>query len=251
MSRTISVVVAAFAAERWLAECVESVQRQELPPGWRLELLVGVDGCAATAAAARKLDRRHLTVLQMSENNGPYVTFNTVMQMASGELIGRFDADDVMLPGYLARNIENLAEVEWSTTWSIFTDAELQPTSHILAAERLDLDGGKCRTTAHGQFVIRRRVWEALGGFRPWRCAADTDLLQRAAAFGFAIGTVEEFLYYRRTHPGSLTADPATGHLSELRRGYREFLLAHESVYASSPESLWVEPVTAEVFVVG
>ncbi len=244
----LSILVAAYRAEKWLAECIQSIQSQCLPDGWCYELLVGVDGCEATEKVAAQFDQTNVKLFSMTRNVGTYVTFNTLMQYATGELICRFDADDVMRDQYLARQINELEQgTDMTMTWSIYTDAELTPTSHVDAHPNYHPPWGLNRRGTEGQFIIRRTVWDRLGAFRPWRCAADSDFLERVKYAGFNVGVVEEFLYYRRTHPNSLIAHPKTNFSSELRTRLEKVRANLVLEYQRSTANLKVEPILGRI----
>lgn len=246
--KKLSILVAAYQAEKWLAECITSIQDQHLPDGWCCEVLVGVDGCEATEKVARQFDQEGIKVVSMAKNFGTYVTFNTLMQYATGQLICRFDADDVMRDGYLAKQINELERgVDMTMTWSIYTDAELTPTDHVDAHPNYHPPGGLNRRGTEGQFMIQRAVWDRLGGFRAWRCAADSDFLARIRHSGLSIKVVEDFLYYRRTHPDSLIAHPETSFGSALRTRLEKVRANLVMEYQRSTASLKIEPVVGQV----
>lgn len=247
--KTLSVLIAAYKAERWLEQCIQSVQAQRLPAGVALEILVGVDGCASSLAVAKRLVAGNMKVFYSPENNGPFVTFNTLMRFASGEWICRFDADDVMHPDFLAEQLRRLGgDVNMTLTWSIFTDECLQPTSIILAHDDYRPARGEHRRGGEGCFVLERQVWGRLGGFRPWRCGADTDFRDRVIASGLNISVVEKFLSYRRVHENSLTAHPATNFESDLRKRYIDQLDVHRLAYRKADAEYKIEPVYAEIY---
>jgi hypothetical protein len=53
----LSVFVAARAAARWLPDSLQSISRQVLPEGWRLQIRIrlGIDACEDTLAFAKGL----------------------------------------------------------------------------------------------------------------------------------------------------------------------------------------------------
>lgn len=232
--KTISVLIAAFDARRWLGDSLDAVFAQTLPPGWCLQVLLGIDGCADTLDYIRTADYPDLLPVYLRRNRGTYVTFNTLMRYAHGDLIARFDADDVMREGYLAAHIDALQQgADLSMSWSIYTDEHLRPTSHIPALPDYHPENGERRMGTDGQFVTKRAVWQRLGGFRPWPCTADSEFVIRAQAAGFHTIVLEEFLYLRRTHARSLTTAPATNYQSDTRTRMRDLTLAYRDEYMS------------------
>lgn len=246
--KLLSVLVAAYRADRWLPECLASIAKQKLPADCNIEVLIGVDGCDATRVQALACKTDYTRVITMRANNGTYITFNTLMEHAKGDYISRFDADDVMRPGYLLAQLERLkAGADMTMTWSTYTDVHLKPTDYVISHKNYHPKGGLRRGGSEGQFMIKRTVWEALGGFYPWPCAADTDFRDRAKIAGFNVDIVERFLYYRRTHHDSLTAHPTTNFESPIRkkleRKREQLVLAYEA--AKIP--IKISPVTAAI----
>lgn len=243
--KTLSVLIAAFNAEDWLADCIDSIETQQLPTGWQLQILLGVDGCRSTLQAAHQLKNKALTIVSLAENHGTYVTFNTLMKYAKGQLICRFDADDVMLPGYFKAQIEHLQHnSDMTMTWSIYTDEKLQPTSILPALKNYKPEGGRHPYGTEGQFIIKRSVWDSLGGFQPWRCSADTEFRDRVKVLGGNISVVEDYLYYRRSHANSLTAHPDTRFGSEHRN---EIFARIDEYNKQHDRALKIEPICGEV----
>lgn len=247
----ISVLIAAFKAERWLEDSLRSINTQNLPKGWKVEILIGVDACDATLQKAKGFTDKHCRVIDMAENCGTYVTFNTLMNYAHGQFICRFDADDVMLPGYLQKHIACLEQgTDMAMSWSIYTDPELKPTSHVMAHTHYHPKDGLNRRGSEGQFVIKRPVWETLGGFQPWVCAADTDFKERVISSNRRIHVIEDFLYYRRTHPDSLTAHPKTNFQSKLRERIDAKAARLAAEYKTSKSAIKIPAITGEVNVI-
>ncbi len=240
---TVSVLIAAFDARRWLGDSLDAVFAQSLPPGWRLQVLLGIDGCTDTLDYIEHAHYPGLQTVYLQRNRGTYVTFNTLMQYAMGDLIARFDADDVMKQDYLAAHITALQDgADLSMSWSIYTDEHLQPTSIVPALPDYRPENGERRKGTDGQFVAKRAVWQRLGGFRPWPCTADSEFVIRAEAAGFHTVVLEEFLYLRRTHAKSLTTDPATNYQSDTRARMRDLTLAYREEYLSGLRSVEVIP---------
>lgn len=242
---TISVLIAAFAARRWLGDSLDAVFAQRLPPGWRLQVLLGIDGCPDTLDYIKTAPYPGLLTLYLRRNRGTYVTFNTLMPYAQGDLIARFDADDVMRDGYLAAHIDALQNgADLSMSWSIYTDEHLHPTCIVPALPDYRPENGERRMGTDGQFVTKRAVWQRLGGFRPWPCTADSEFVIRAQAAGFRTIVLEEFLYLRRTHSTSLTTAPATNYQSDTRARMRDLTLAYRTEYQSGTRPVDVVPET-------
>ncbi len=244
--KTISILIAAYQAQEYVQDCLNSVFSQQLPNGWKMQVLLGIDGCDDTLKATETISYPDLGIVYLQKNHGTYITFNTLMAYATGELICRFDADDVMQPDYLRAHILSIGpDVDMAMSWSIYTDVNLQATSHVMAHEFYHPANGLNRRAAEGQFVIKREVWQRLGGFRAWRCSADTDFLNRIQTAGFKPCTIEQFLYLRRTHENSLTAHPDTNFKSPLRKSIQQLNADYLQQYKTGERSLKIQPESA------
>jgi hypothetical protein len=204
----MSVLIAARAAARWLPDCLQSITRQALPEGWRLQIRLGIDACDETLAFTRSLRIANLEARFFPEHVGPFVIFNSLVYAAPSDVLVRFDADDVMLEGYLSQQLDVVGDHKLpkiTHTWSILVDEQLKPTSaELFNGTRTAADGKRAAPT-DGQFLMTYPVLEKVGSFRPWWCHADSDFLLRALAFGCSRFILPRYLYLRRIHPGSLT----------------------------------------------
>ncbi|MGN6189537.1 MAG: glycosyltransferase family 2 protein [Conexibacter sp.] len=99
----VSVVVPARDAERFLAEALESALTQPV----ELEVLVCDDGSSdRTAAVAEAF--AGVRVLRHRRSRGVVAARNTLVAAARGRYVAFLDADDVLLPGALAAQVEVL-----------------------------------------------------------------------------------------------------------------------------------------------
>ncbi len=100
---TVSVVIPVHNKAPYLAECLSSVWAQTYPV---LEV-IAVDDASTDESAAilgASTDTR-LRVVQLPRNVGPGLAAQHGMDQAQGELIVRMDADDVMMPDRIARQV--------------------------------------------------------------------------------------------------------------------------------------------------
>ena len=222
--KKVSILISAFDAEKFIEDAVKSVLLQELPSHYSLEIIIGVDGCQRTFESILPFRKYGIRIIKMSFNYGPYVTFNTLMDYSNGDVISRFDADDVMLPGYLKKQLQFMdyySGIQITRTWSIYTNKYFIPIKARLAGDRFTAENGKRNSGSDGQFLMRRTLWNALGSFKPWRCFADTDFLTRCRIGKFKISEINNYLYVRRVHENSLTVRKETSYNSNIRQYYK------------------------------
>jgi glycosyltransferase involved in cell wall biosynthesis len=101
----VTVVIAAYNAERFIRQTLDSVFAQTLHD---VELIVVDDGSTdATAAILSSIDDRRLSVLRQV-NGGVSVARNAGLALARAPYIFFLDADDVLLPDALQRMVATL-----------------------------------------------------------------------------------------------------------------------------------------------
>jgi glycosyltransferase involved in cell wall biosynthesis len=242
--KKISVLISAYNSAEFIKDVFESIIIQKIPLNYCLEVIVGIDGCENTWNEVLKFQHKNFCFIKMTKNYGTYITFNTLMNYASGDLIARFDADDIMLDNYLSDQInvlESENDINLTRTWSIYTNKQKRPIEHILHDGTCTSVAGERQKGSDGQFMMRKKVWQVLGAFKPWICFADTDFFIRCKFSGFKLYEVEKYLYLRRIHENSLTQSLETGYNSEIRNRYKE-ILRQESSNFKSTEDCYINP---------
>lgn len=231
-SRVVSVVTAvheAYAA--YLTDAHASLDAQHLPPGWRWEWLVQCDGRGDLPTELAADPRVHLDA---NRRTGPAATRTMALSRATGGLVRALDADDQLLPGALARDID-LLTARPDLGWAVSPGLDLTPDGQVAAAPHTDPEPGEL---PRGWFVdawaatgwthlpvlpsticIRTQLLVALGGWMALPTSEDTGLLAAASAVSPGWLHREPAILYRR-HDGQLSG--TRGHLdpaqAELRR---------------------------------
>jgi glycosyltransferase involved in cell wall biosynthesis len=245
---TATVIIAAKDAAPWLPECLGSVMSQRTPQGWDVGVIVGIDACPATLAAARHINLPRVAIRFFPEHVGPYIIFNSLAYSDQSDVLVRFDADDIMLQGYLwaqLRLLESRMAPTIIQTWSIYVDAQLRSCVAPLADGTYTFPDGRRSRPSDGQFLMTRSAFDRLGSFRGWLCHADSEFIRRARWSGVAFKTVREYLYLRRVHPNSLTISRRSGYGSLLRRKFTEDIEKACKRYARGETPECVLPVVA------
>lgn len=101
----VSILVAAYNAEPWIAETLTSALNQT----WQnVEIIVVDDGSTdRTVEIAQQFASAQLTVIRQA-NQGQSAAENQALQSAQGDFIQYLDADDLLAPDKIERQIDRL-----------------------------------------------------------------------------------------------------------------------------------------------
>lgn len=108
---TVSIIIPAYNAERWIHRSIESVLRQDYPDK---EIIVVDDGSTDNTAAAVEAYQDQVRYIRQ-ENAGPGAARNTGAAEARGKYLMFLDADDEYLPGIVRKMVEG---------FDVFPDAD-------------------------------------------------------------------------------------------------------------------------------
>lgn len=159
MKPSLSVIIPAYQAEKYIAQAVASVRQQNWPG--EMEIIVIDDGSAdQTVAVAENLN---VKVLRKSQG-GAASARNMGLRTATGDLILLLDADDMLTPGSLDAMYDALTAGQVN---AVFSMAEDFISPELTDAQKAEL---KPRPTAYGGVLpgcslIRREVFDTIGLF--------------------------------------------------------------------------------------
>jgi glycosyltransferase involved in cell wall biosynthesis len=133
MTRIISVVTPVHdGGEKYLREAYESVrdERERLPDGWDVQWLVQEDG--TTGRPLKAIPSEPWISPGMASKGGAGVARTFTLARATGELVRTLDADDMITPGGLARDIAAMEEHP-EMGWCISAGLDLLPDGSTVA----------------------------------------------------------------------------------------------------------------------
>lgn len=214
---TVSVIIPVHNGERYLAEAIQSVLAQTLPPD---EIIVVDDGSTdASAAVAQSFGAPARVLIQA--NLGPAAARNLGVARACGDLLAFLDADDLWLPDKLARQMGALetdpaCEAVFGRVEN-FISPELDATQRQILVQSANQVG-----THHiGALLIYRQAFRRVGDFEPRRRHGEfIEWWARALRLGLRYTILPELVLRRRLHANNLTRRERSGrqeYLSLLR----------------------------------
>jgi glycosyltransferase involved in cell wall biosynthesis len=173
------------------------------------------DGSQDLLADWARRDRR-IKLFDSGQNLGPVGSSNWVVSKASFPLIARMDADDEAHPDRLRRQFEVFQEhPEVGLVGTLFDSIDTKGNI-ILPSDRSLLVGKSLFAPfAHGSIMLRREMFERVGGYRdPCIYWEDLDLYLRCARAGRVV-ILADALYRFRYAP---TSTRITANQDDLER---------------------------------
>ena len=103
MTPLVSILIPAFNVEKWIADAIKSAIAQS----WRrTEVVIVDDGSTdATLAIARRFASKKVVVLTQ-KNQGAAIARNRALELCQGKYIQWLDADDLLSPDKIERQME-------------------------------------------------------------------------------------------------------------------------------------------------
>jgi glycosyltransferase involved in cell wall biosynthesis len=107
MNCTVSILIPAYNAERWVGSALESALNQSWP---KIEIIVVDDGSMdQTLAVAKRYESANVKVMRQ-ENQGAASARNTALREAQGDFLQYLDADDLLSADKIQEQISLLRE---------------------------------------------------------------------------------------------------------------------------------------------
>ena len=211
MKPTISIIIPAYNAGKYIAEALGSVHAAGSGTSFDTEIIVVNDG--SIDGTADKISGEDVILLE-KERGGAASARNAGLRVSSGELIAFLDADDVYMPGALDAMYSVLRENDADAVFAMTEDF----VSPELTAE--EKDGLPVRRQPYsgimpGCSLIRRQVFDTIGFFNENLSSGETvEWLMKLKDSGRKTVQVEQVVVKRRIH---LTNTGRTQRMREMQ----------------------------------
>jgi glycosyltransferase involved in cell wall biosynthesis len=174
----VSVILCTYDREKSLRRAADSVLRQKFTD---FELVVVDDGSTdRTPEIALELAQRDRRIVYVRQaNRGLAAARNVGIALARGTWVTFIDSDDTYLPEHLSTR---LALANESAVDAVFGGVKLVGPRRSRYVADMDRPGRKIHLShCHigGTLFVRRRVLDAVGGFREVPYSEDHDLMLR------------------------------------------------------------------------
>lgn len=244
MAPLVSICIPCYNAQTWIAAAVESALAQTWQP---LEIIVVDDGSTDDSArVVHQFTNRGVRVLSQP-NAGQSAAANAALRLARGDLIKFFDADDLLSPDMVERQVRSLAGCSQHLAYSEWARFQTDPAKAVFRIRpswhdappvewlvETWADGGPMMQC--GQFLIPRALLDQVGGWDERLSLINdfeffTRLILASEGIVFTPGAR---LFYRSNVSGSLSAQRSAvawrSAALSLRLGTDYLLRAEDSV---------------------
>jgi glycosyltransferase involved in cell wall biosynthesis len=256
MNPQVSVILPVYNQEKYLEQTIESILSQTYT---NFELLLLDDGSKdKSAEVIRKYSEKDKRIKAFyQENTGKCTATNKLVEIAKGDYCAFLDADDVMLPNRLERQINyhlNNPKVDATSCHCYYINEKGKQLGkqHFPGLEnpKDSIKAIKNNKIVHCAFtglMMTKKSFLDLDGLRPayWPCE-DFDIVNRLIEKGYKLVIIQDVLMCYRVHSSSITVkNPMevlvksnwTVHNTLLRRGGYD-----ESTFERYKEELKNEP---------
>lgn len=222
----VTVIVPAYNASAFIAETLESILNQTYD---NLQVIVVDDGSTDDTARIVQSYSPRVTYIHQANSGGCAAPRNRGLEYARGEFVTFFDADDIMLPDKLSRQVEALirhpAAVMCITNYCNFTGTE-RSTDHMSTCPAMvpylnrhkssdfTLGSEECRNilisenfTIASAPLFKTEIIKSLGGFdQSLKACEDFHLVYRVAMHGDIVVS-PNVGFERRLHDTNMSND--------------------------------------------
>jgi peptidoglycan/xylan/chitin deacetylase (PgdA/CDA1 family)/glycosyltransferase involved in cell wall biosynthesis len=245
-AREVAVVVPCYNLGRTVEEAVDSVLAQTRPAA---EIVVVDDGSTEieTRQTLARLERPRTRVLTIA-HSGVAVARNRGADACRSPYLVFLDADDVLAGGYIEQTAARLDADEGLSFVSCAVQA-FEGAAYVWKPRACTALETLTHGSVHVSSLLRRTLWDAVGGFDPALPAyEDLDFWLRAIRLGFRGEILDQPLLYYRVRPDSryrLGIEPETyrAAMAAVIDKHRDFIQTSGVEVLKSKEAFLIEVI--------
>lgn len=200
----VSVVMATYNTEKFLAESIQSVLSQTHQD---FELIIVNDNSSdSSEEIIRSFAAKDSRIVCLSNhfNMRQSATRNRAIEIAKGDFIVIVDSDDICLSDRIEKQLNHFSDHPecdvLGTSYSIFFDTKVDECQSVVSANIEDIYRGQ-PLVHNPTCMIRRSTFAAHGSFNSkFDDAEDYELWSRWLAQGVVFNNIPDVLYKKRIH---------------------------------------------------
>lgn len=213
LDATIGVIMSVYNEQpSWLQVSIESILSQTYREFRFYILLDQPDNRVLRELISEYASHDDRIVFKVNDENlGLVGSLNRLITMVTEPYIARMDADDVALPERLERELQFLKEhdLDLVACGADYLDENDQVTSGDTIPDLGPVQVAECsrygNVAIHPTWLIKRFVYQQLGGYRNCLHCEDYDLILRALQEGVRVGRLSAHLLQYRIRNSGIT----------------------------------------------
>lgn len=212
----ISVIMSVFnETVDLLEQSIESILNQTYSD---LEFVIVIDNPNnndAIECVKRYEKRDNRVVACINESNiGLPKSLNRALTLTTGDFIARMDADDISLPMRLENEINVLIDKKLDLVASGIVRIDMngnviKKDTKYFNSSRINFILRYTDVLPHPTWLVRKELYDKLGGYRDFRACEDYDFLLRARNIGARMGMVPKCLLKYRSNSSGISQSNA------------------------------------------
>ncbi|MCP4298055.1 MAG: glycosyltransferase [Proteobacteria bacterium] len=213
----VSVILPIFNSESTLEKSLISILNQDFDSFEIIAVNDGSDDKSAEILKSFAQKSSRIKIITNESNRGIVNALNMALHECKGEWIARMDADDIMIPGRLTRQLQFLhdnPDIDLSgSQFQLFShDDELRSgqinyqnwSNSLITDKEIKREIFIESPISHPTFFAKKQFFLKLGGYLDKEWPEDYDLLLRAWIEGYKMGKVAEILLEKGDIPSRL-----------------------------------------------
>lgn len=185
----ISVLITCHNKEQYLDECINSILNQTHLPK---EIIIVHDECTDPA------HHTSCTSIMLPKNVGVVKARDIAFKYSTGKFVLFFDADDVLAPDYLEKMIALNTDIAYPDMFLWYIHGKYTGENKLISTPLVMPQNMMHHCQIPVTCLIKREVYEELGGFRKFQVYEDWDFWLRALVKGFKFKKAQTLLWYRQ-----------------------------------------------------
>lgn len=236
MEECISVIMSTYnEQEDWLRKSVESILEQTYT---NLEFIIVIDN-PQNESMIRVLEEyahkdSRIRIIKNSQNMGLVLSLNRALQQVSGGLVARMDADDISYSNRLEQEYYFMQEhhVDFVMGTVDYIDEYENVDTNTFEKQYIGEDFNRILKTgnvsAHPTWLLKKEIYQELGGYREIDGCEDFDFLLRAVQKGYRCARMSQHILCYRMRRSGISRSKAMEQfvrMSYWRKLYRKNIL--------------------------
>jgi len=230
MNPKVTVLMTVYNGERYLKECIDSVLNQ---PFKDFEFLV-IDDCSMdnSRSIVKSYKDDRIRLIENKKNLSQVSSLNIGLEHARGEYIARIDADDVMLPNRLERQLNFLnsrTDVALAGSWGDVIDER----GDTIAISKLPVRNEEIIVgiligefiSVHSSVMFRKDIILEVGKYNEdFSFTEDFKLIIDLLVKGYKINNIPERLIKYRLHNDRISVRDYAPQIKRAHIAIRQFI---------------------------